>query len=300
MISIKNVTKEFDGGNIALDNLSLDIAENTVVGLIGSNGSGKSTLMRLLSGVYTPEKGEVLIDGENPYNNVKIKSQVFYVPDTPYFIHQSTIMEMARFYKTVHPGFSNERFNYLCKVFPLNLKQRISTMSKGMQRQAALMLALSCMPKYLLLDEAFDGLDPVIRQVLKRLLADAIATNGTTTIIASHNLRELEDLSEQIGLLHKGKLLLNCGLDDIKTRMFKVQVILPDETNMSALSSLDILKCRQQGSLLNMVVRGSRDYIDSEIGKLNPIFFEILPPTLEEVFIYELQGVNYDANIVLQ
>lgn len=299
MININNLSKVFDDGTRALNKINININDGTVFGLIGSNGSGKSTLMRILSGVYTPDGGEALIDGQVPFNNLAVKKQVFYVPDTPYFIHQATLYEMACFYKTVHPSFSDERFEYLSNIFPLNVQQRITNMSKGMQRQAALMLALSCMPKYLLLDEAFDGLDPVIRQVLKRLIADAIATQGTTTIIASHNLRELEDLCDHIGLLHKGDLLLDRTLDELKTTLHKTQIIFSADNIPDLRANFDVLSLHQQGSVFNAVLRGERGEIESKIRGLNPIFFEMLPPTLEEIFIYELQAVNYDYNIIL-
>lgn len=298
MIVTRDLTKKFDNCR-ALDNLSCEIQPGSVFGLVGSNGSGKSTLLRLLAGVYRPDGGQVLMDGRTPFDHPDVKSRVFFLPDTPYFIHQSNLIEMAAFYNRMYPRFSYERFNYLTTVFPIQPKMRIATMSKGMQRQAALMLALSTQPDYLLLDEAFDGLDPVIRSVLKRLLAAGIAEQNMTVVIASHNLRELEDLCDRAGLLHKGKLVFNDELDALKDRLHKVQAAFQPIPEPAAFAGLDILKTEKQGSLLQMVVRGDAQEITDRLQSLNPLFLELLPPTLEEIFIYELEVTGYDVRNIL-
>lgn len=298
MIETKKLVKTFDKFR-ALDDLDCVIQPGSVFGLVGSNGSGKSTLLRLISGVYRPDGGQVLVDGEAPFDHPAIKSRIFFLPDTPYFIHQSNLMEMAAFYARMYEKFSYERFNYLTTIFPIDPKMRIASMSKGMQRQAALMLALSSQPDYLLLDEAFDGLDPVIRTVLKRLLAAGIAEQNLTVVIASHNLRELEDLCDRAGLLHKGRLIFNDELDALKGRLHKVQAAFRPLPGMDAFQGLDILKIEQQGSLLQMVVRGSEEEITARMEPLHPLFLELLPPTLEEIFIYELEVAGYDVRNIL-
>ncbi|MCI8359781.1 MAG: ABC transporter ATP-binding protein, partial [Clostridiales bacterium] len=249
--------------------------------------------------VYRPDGGQVLIDGRTPFDHPDVKSRVFFLPDTPYFIHQANLMEMAAFYHRMYPRFSYERFNYLTTIFPIQPKMRISTMSKGMQRQAALMLALSTQPDYLLLDEAFDGLDPVIRSVLKRLLAAGIAERNMTVVIASHNLRELEDLCDRAGLLHKGKLIFNDELDLLKGRLHKVQAAFRSMPEAAAFAGLEVLQTQRQGSLLQMVVRGEAEEISARIQTLEPLFLELLPPTLEEIFIYELEVAGYDVRNIL-
>ena len=299
MIEINSLTKKFQGGITAVDEMSAYIETGSIYGLVGSNGSGKSTLLRLISGVYKPDNGIVLIDGTSPYENPEVKSRLFFVSDNPYFIHQFNVMEMAKFYKMAYSRFSDERFNYLRSVFPIDPNMRIVNMSKGMQRQAALMLALSVNPDYLLLDEAFDGLDPVIRQVIKRLLADGITEHNMTAIISSHNLRELEDLCDHVGLLHKGKFIFNRELDDVKLTIQKVQGVFNPVPPPEKLKDLNILRITQQGSLLNMIIRGDREEIRQKLNQLNPTFLEMVPPTLEEIFIYELEAADYDVNSIL-
>lgn len=293
MIKTIGLTKKF-GEKKALNDVNLIVNDGAIYGLVGSNGSGKSTLMRLISGVYYADAGVVSVDNETPYNNALLKAKVSYLPDTPFFIHQSNINEMANFYKKMYPSFSSERFEKLSKTFPLDKKARISTMSKGMQRQAALMLCLSTMPKYLLLDEAFDGLDPVMRKVLKSLLAEGVS-DGMTAIIASHNLRDLDELCDNVGLLHEGKLLVNDSIDAIKNGIHKFQVVFNTVPDLSVFENLDILKIEKSGSVVNLAARGDKGEITKFIEGLFPLFVESIPPSFEEVFMYELEANNYDA-----
>lgn len=298
MIEILNLTKRFDE-KIALDAVDFKIPDGTIYGLVGSNGSGKSTLLRLISGVYAPDSGKVLINGKAPLNSPEVKAHICYLADTPYFIHQSNIAEMAKFYSKIYPTFSFEKFNYLSSVFPLDLKAKISTMSKGMQRQAALMLSLSTMPKYLLLDEAFDGLDPVMRKVLKTLLTDG-AAEGMTTIIASHNLRDLDFLCDRVGLLHFGKIIFNDDIDKLKSNVHKIQLAFNLVPDMSVFDSLDVIKTEKIGSLIQLVVRGEEQEILSFLKQLNPIFVEVIDPSFEEIFMYELEVRGYDAENIIK
>ncbi|MBQ1187417.1 MAG: ABC transporter ATP-binding protein [Clostridia bacterium] len=298
MIEFINLTKKF-GTFCAVDEVNAKIADSSIYGLVGSNGSGKSTLLRLLSGVYYPDGGNISVDGFSVFNNPELKKQIFYLPDAPFFFKNANLKEMADFYEGVYNTFDRSRFNYLNEVFPISSTDKIDNMSKGMQRQAALMLALSTNPKYLLLDEAFDGLDPVMRSVLKELLIDGIENNSMTVIIASHNLRELEDLCDHIALIHKGKILFSDSLDEVRGNFHKIQAafkVLPPEIK---LHDLDIIKCEKMGSLLQMVIRGDETAIMEKINSLEPIFAESIEPTLEEIFIYEMEAVGYDIKNLL-
>ena len=298
MIEAINLTKRFEN-KIALDSLNFEIKEGSVYGLVGSNGSGKSTLMRLISGVYTSDGGDILIDGEKPFNNPELKSKICYLPDTPYFIHQSNINEMAKYYAMLYPTFDWERFEYLSSIFPLNKKARIATMSKGMQRQAALMLCLSVRPKYLLLDEAFDGLDPVMRKVLKSLLAEGVS-DGMTAIIASHNLSDLESLCDSVGLLHNGNIVFNEDIDNLKGNVHKVQAVFSMIPDLSVFDELKPMKIEKTGSLIQLVVKGDEKEIKSFLNALVPVFIELVPPSLEEIFVYELEEKGYDFEELLK
>ena len=298
MIEAINLTKRFEN-KIALDSVNFEIKEGSVYGLVGSNGSGKSTLMRLISGVYTSDGGDILIDGEKPFNNPELKSKICYLPDTPYFIHQSNINEMAKYYAMLYPTFDWERFEYLSSIFPLNKKARIATMSKGMQRQAALMLCLSVRPKYLLLDEAFDGLDPVMRKVLKSLLAEGVS-DGMTAIIASHNLSDLESLCDSVGLLHNGNIVFNEDIDNLKGNVHKVQAVFSMIPDLSVFDELKPMKIEKTGSLIQLVVKGDEKEIKSFLNALVPVFIELVPPSLEEIFVYELEEKGYDFEELLK
>jgi len=298
VLEIVNLTKKFEDIT-ALNDVTFNIKEGSIYGLVGSNGSGKSTLLRIISGVYKADVGLCLVDGEESFDNSKVKANICYLPDTPYFIHQSNLNEMRRFYKTLYANFSDERFEQLLKIFPLDRKKRISSMSKGMQRQAALILSLSTKPKYLLLDEAFDGLDPVMRKVLKSLLAEGIS-DGMTAIIASHNLRDLDELCDTVGVVHKGRVLLSDDIDNLKSNIHKVQAIFDRVPDASIFDELNPLSVEKSGSVVQLVVRGDEAEIRSFLNKLFPQFLEILPPTFEEIFMYELEVSGYDANNILE
>ena len=297
MIKAISLTKKFGEKN-ALDNVSFEIPEGSIYGLVGSNGSGKSTFMRLISGVYMSDGGEILVDDQNPFDNSEIKSKICYLPDTPYFIHQSNLNEMMRFYKMLYKDFSIERFEQLLKIFPLDRRARISTMSKGMQRQAALILSISTKPKYLLLDEAFDGLDPIMRKVLKSLLAEGVS-DGMTAIIASHNLRDLDELCDTVGILHNGKILLNDDIENLRSGIHKIQAVFNMVPDISAFEGLDVINIEKSGSVVQLVCRGEEQEIKDYMARLLPHFLEIIPPSFEEIFMYELEVNGYDAKIIL-
>ena len=298
MIKTENLIKKFEE-TVALNAINMEIAEGSIYGLVGSNGSGKSTLLRLISGVYMPDGGKITVDEEEIFDNPQVKAKIVFLGDTPYFLPQSNIDEMANFYNALYPSFSMEIYKKLITEFPLNPKARISAMSKGMQRQAALILAISTQPKFLLLDEAFDGLDPVMRRVLKGLLISGAENNGMTTIISSHNLRELEDLCDRVGLIHNGNIIFNDKIENIKSRLHKVQMAFKDVPEATVFDRLEVLKTERTGSLIQAIIRGNADEIMDYINNLSPLFAECIEPTLEEIFLYELEAIGYDVESII-
>lgn len=298
MIKAVDLVKEFEGKK-ALDSITLEIEDGSIYGLVGSNGSGKSTLLRLISGVYSAEGGKLTVDGVECFNNPIAKSQILFLGDTPYFLPKSTLKEMARFYFNMYPSFDYDTYKYLLTVFPLDENAYLSTFSKGMQRQAALILAISATPRYILLDEAFDGLDVVMRRVLANILMDGVEKRGITAVIASHNLRELEDICDHIGLIHNGKLVMNGSIEGLRGTVHKVQAAFKTVPEISVFNKLDVLKIDKTGSVLQLVVRGNEDEIMSFINKLSPVFAECIEPTLEEMFIFELEVTGYDVKNIL-
>ena len=300
MTEIKNVTKKFDKLT-ALKEVSATIEEGHVFGLIGTNGAGKSTLMRSICGVYRPDEGEVLVDGEPVYENPAAKAKLFYISDDQYFFPNGTPMDMVRYYQTIYPQFHTERFASLMEILKLDSKRKINTFSKGMRKQLSVMLGISAGTKYLLCDETFDGLDPVIRQAIKRLFIQEIEENGLTPIIASHNLRELEDICEHVGLLHAGGILFSKDLDDMKLGMFKLQCVLRSQEQINTIAArFPILKQEQRGMLTTLTLRGEAKDITGLQLELNPVFWELLPLTLEEIFISEMEVKGYDFEKLYQ
>lgn len=298
MIRTTALTKRFDSFT-ALDAFSTTIPDGSVYGLVGSNGSGKSTLLRLISGIYEPDGGAVEIDGLEPFENPAAKQQVFHVSDDLYFLPQSNMNEMAKFYRSIYAGFREETYLEMCSRFPIDPKKRINTFSKGMKRQVALILALACNPRVLLLDEAFDGLDPIIRGALRKILADQVFERRMTVLIASHNLRELEDICDLMGLLHQGKIVFERDIDAVKLGFCKVQAGFKAPPAQEALQQLNIMRLDQVGSVLSLIVRGNSEEILSYMNTLEPMFVETVPLTLEEVFIYEMEAVGYDFNKII-
>ncbi len=299
MITGSNVFKKFEN-KVALDKISFKIEDGCIYGLVGSNGSGKSTLLRLISGVYRVDDGEICVDGIPAFDNPLIKSQIAFLGDTPYFLPQSNLSDMARFYASLYPDFSYDEYNRLLSIFPLDPKARLSTFSKGMQRQASLILLLSTKPRYILLDEAFDGLDVVMRKVLGNILMDGVEKSGITAIIASHNLRELESLCDHIGLIHEGKMIMDGAIEGIRDKIHKIQVAFSSVPETKIFEKLDIIKLERTGSLVQIIARGERKEILDYINGLCPLFAECIEPTLEEMFMYELEVTGYDVKNILE
>ncbi len=298
MIEARGLVKNF-GKRTALDRMTFRIGGKSVFGLVGSNGAGKSTFLRTVAGIYRPDAGKLLVDGEEPFENSGIKARIFFIPDYPYFFPQADLSEMGRFFSRIYPHWDWKCFREMNRIFQLGEKTRISDMSKGMQRQAALICAFSAKPDYLLLDEIFDGLDPVMRQLLKKLVSEEISARGMTAVIASHDLRELEDLCDHIGLFHRGGVLLEEDLDELRLGVCKVQAVFRPMPNRSEFKPLDIIRWETHGSLLNLVVRAGKEKVLARLNSMNPVFVEVLPLTLEEVFISEMEVAGYDIENIL-
>ena len=297
MLKANDLVKRF-GDTIALDGLNTEIGRGCIYGLVGPNGSGKSTLMRLMCGVYRPDGGSITLEGEPVFENIAAKDRILYLSDDLYFPPKSTVEELAAFYRGLYSGFSAETYQKLCGCFPLEVKKSLSTFSKGQRRQAALLAALCCHADYLLLDEAFDGLDPVIRLMVKKLLAEEIAERGATVVISSHNLRELEDLCDQIGLLSAGRLLFEKDIDVLKLGFCRVQAAYDHPVDWEA-TGLSILDKKERGKLVSLLVRGTAEETLAVLEAQRPLFAEALPMTLEEVFIGEMEAVGYDYSNIL-
>lgn len=298
MIQISNITKYYDKVK-SLDSVTATVKAGSIFGLVGSNGSGKSTLLRIMSGIFRADGGEVLYDGENVYENVKLKNKLVYLSDDQYFLSSSTINDMADLYASIYADFSREDYARLLDLFGLDRFRKISTFSKGMQKQTAILLGLSARPQYLLCDETFDGLDPVMRRMVKRLFADAVESRGMTAIIASHNLRELEDICDHIGLLHKGGILFENEIDSLKENIYTAQAAFSRKIEIEEIARLGTVSIQQRGSMVTAVIRGSEDEVRAKMQTLAPDFLEIIPLTLEEIFISEMEERGYDYSKIV-
>ena len=298
MLEAKNVVKTFDGFR-ALDGLTMTVPKGAVYGLVGPNGAGKSTIIRHLAGIYRQDSGEVLLDGQPVYESPAVKRRMTVIGDDWYYFPQANIREMARFFAGMYPAFSWERYGKLKQVFPLDEKMMLRRMSKGMQKQAAFWLTVCCMPEYLILDEPVDGLDPVMRRQVWSLLLGDVAERGTTVLVSSHNLRELEDVCDHVGILNKGRVLLERSLSDLQDNTVKLQVAYQGVTEPVLPAELNILHRSHVGRVYTYIVRGSSEEILRRMQITEPVLLESIPLTLEEIFIYELGGVEYAAKDIL-
>lgn len=301
MIEIKNLSKSFQKFK-ALEDVSLAIPDGSIFGLVGANGAGKSTLFRILSGVYLQDDGVVLIDSEEVYENVPVKEMVHFVADELYFLPGASLKRMASFYNGVYKSFDMKRFEALTETFGLNLKKPIQSFSKGMKRQAAIILALSCCPRYLFLDETFDGLDPVIRNLVKSVICQYVEEDGMSVVVSSHSLKELEGLCDNLGLLYGGKLVFTSNVEDIQSSFFKIQVAFSYEYNENEFEGINVLKYSRQGVVSNLIVKGDRDETFSFMKEKEPVILEMVPMSLEEVFTYELGalGYSFDTDLLVE
>ena len=292
MLELKNVTKTFDGFT-ALEDLCMSVPKGAVYGLVGPNGAGKSTAIRLLTGVYRPDSGEITMEGAPIYENPAAKARIGYIPDDIFFFPSATMEDMRRFYKGIYPGFDDALFEKLFEVFQLPRKGQIRRFSKGMQKQAAFHLSICTRPDVLVLDEPVDGLDPVMRRQVWSLILSDVAQRDTTVLISSHNLRELEDICDHVGIMDHGKMLLERSLADMQGSTVKVQMV------GDAPAGLEILHTATSGRLNTFVVRGDGETVKKLVEQTGTPYFDILPLSLEEIFIYELGGVNYEVKNIL-
>ena len=293
MLELRNITKTF-GKFKALDDLSMTVPQGSVYGLVGPNGAGKSTAIRHMTGVYRPDHGTVTVNGQPVYENPAVKETIGYIPDEIFFFPSATLEDMRKFYKGIYPRFDDALFDRLYEVFQLPQKGQIRRFSKGMQKQAAFHLAICTRPDLLILDEPVDGLDPVMRRQVWSLLLSDVAQRETTVLISSHNLRELEDICDHVGIMDHGKMLLERSLADMQGNTVKLQLVgeAPD--------GLEILHEAASGRLKTLVVRGTSEEVTAKVQAVNPAYFDVLPLSLEEIFIYEMGGVDYEVkNIVL-
>lgn len=298
MIEARGLSKSF-GSFKALDNLNVHVKEASVYGLLGPNGAGKTTLIKHIMGLYRPDEGTVLVGGKPVYENTEMKSSIVYIPDELYFFSLYSIEDTARFYSTIYPSWDWDRYECLKQVFPIDPKKKIIRLSKGMQKQVAFWLGICQMPRLMVLDEPVDGLDPIMRKKVWSLVLQDVSERNTSVLVSSHNLRELEDVCDHIGILHNGKVVVESELDNLKSDIHKIQVAYPGEIPAQLLEEIKILHRSQHGSVLMLIVKGNRERVLSSLKKTNPVIMDILPLTLEEVFIYELGGMGYGIQNVI-
>lgn len=291
MIEVRNVVKEFDGFH-ALDGATLTVPNGAIYGLVGPNGAGKSTLIRHLTGIFRQNSGEILFDGQPVWENPAVKEKIVSIPDDWYFFLQSNVRDMMRFYRGFYPKFDMDRYEKGKKLFEIDEKRTIRHLSKGMQKQVAFWLTMCCVPDYLVLDEPVDGLDPVMRRQVWGLIMDDVSQRGTTVLVSSHNLRELEDVCDHVGIINKGKVMLEHSLSELQENTVKIQAVFQDGA-VGLPEDLDVLNRSSVGRVQTLIVRGHAEEIKTKIAALSPLFMDVVPLTLEEIFIYELGGVGY-------
>ena len=295
MIKITNLSKKYDNDYV-LDNLNCNIKDNCIYGLVGANGAGKSTLLRLINSVFIPDKGSIKVDGEEVFENEKIKQKMVFVSDDLFFYPSYTLLDTAKYYQALYKDFDMEYLKELASLFKLDLNKKISTFSKGMKRQCALICAICTNAKYMFFDETFDGLDPIVRNTMKKIIAKVMEDKKTTIIMTSHNLRELEDICDNLGLLYKGGILFESDIDSLKTNMFKVQICLKEDFDKDTFKDLDILSYKKVGSIATLIIKDKDNKSKKKLEKLNPIILDYLSLTLEEIFIYEMEALGYEFN----
>ncbi len=292
MIKVENVEKYY-GKIKALNGVSLTVKDGSIYGLIGTNGSGKSTVLRAMAGIFRAEKGKIEIDGENIYENPILKRRIVYISDDQFIIPSSTAEDVKDFYKNMYPNFDTEKFNKLTDRFSLDRKRQITGFSKGMKKQLDIISAVSSRPDYIYLDETFDGLDPVVREEVKRMLAYESAERGMSSVIASHNLREIEDICDAISLLHKGNVVISNDIDSIKTEYIKIQAIFTEEKTEEDFKELSVVNLSRSGSFYTIIARSDSFLAEHIVKSFSPVFYEVIPLTLEEVFITEMEEKGY-------
>lgn len=294
MLKIHTLSKRL-GSNLVLNDLNMTVKKGSIYGLIGPNGAGKSTLLRCIAGIYKPDLGCVTIQDEKVYDNAALKSEIMLLSDDPYYFYQATIGDMKEFYKVWYPSLDEEVYHKYLEIFQLDPSKAINDFSKGMKRQAFIILALAIAPKLLLLDEAFDGLDPMMRLTFKKAIADMLEEKEMTVIISSHNLKEMEDICDSFGILDEGKIMTGGNMDEEKENLHKIQLAFRDEVDKELFHELDLLSCKITSRVVNLVVRGNIDKITNYLNSLNPLMMEVLNVSLDELFIYEMYEKGYGS-----
>ncbi len=298
MIKAKGIVKTF-GDFCALDGFDMSVKKGSIYGLIGPNGAGKTTIINHLMGVLKADSGEILIDGEPVWENSQLKQKVLCINDDWYFYPSFSVKEMARFYENMYEGFNRERYEALGKILEIEENRQIRRLSKGMKKQVAFRIVLSCMPEVLILDEPLDGLDPVMRKQIMNVIISDVAEREMTVLVSSHNLRELEDICDYVGIIHDGKMVIEKPLDDLKGNIQKVQMVFRDDLNEELKAKLDILHLAKTGSVYTAIIRGDAKEIEKTVKEYSPVIFDKVSLTLEEVFIYELGGLGYDLKQII-
>lgn len=295
MIKIDKLCKKYDKDYVLKD-LSCSIKDNSIYGLVGANGSGKSTLLRIIMGIYEADSGVISVDDESVYDNEILKQRMVFIPDDLFFYPGYTLLDTAKYYQSMYKNFDMEYLKELASMFNLNLNKKISTFSKGMKRQCALICAIATNCDYMFFDETFDGLDPVIRNTMKKVLISQMNKKNTTIIMTSHNLRELEDICDNLGLLYKGGILFESEIDTIKTNMYKVQISFDKNFDKDDFSDFDVLSFKKQGSVATIIIKDPDGVCRKKLEKMSPLILDYLTLTLEEVFIYEMEALGYEFN----
>lgn len=297
MMELKKVTMQFEDFT-ALSDLDLTVSKGSAFGLLGSNGAGKSTILRLLAGIYKQSSGSVMVEGKPVFDQISVKQRIFFINDETVQFNGYNLMELKNYYKRFYENFSEELFEKLRETVKLPLNKKLSQFSKGMKRQAIMIVGLACQTDYLLMDEAFDGLDPTMRLIVKKMLVDAMIDRELTTIISSHNLKEIGEICDMVALIHQGKVVFTKELNQIGDQIHKIQVAFSHPKIANDFSSLNVLHYEANGSVINMIVRGEKVTIRKNIEAMNPIVFDRVPLTLEEIFIYEMEGLGYDSTCI--
>ena len=299
MIEVQNVVKTFEGFR-ALDGLTMTVPDGSIYGLVGPNGAGKSTILRHITGIYRQDEGKVLVAGEPVYENPAVKARMASIPDELYYFLSASTRDMMRFYRGFYPRFDQKRYEALKDIFTLvDEKQPIRRLSKGMQKQSAFWLSLCCRPDLLVLDEPVDGLDPVMRRQVWSLLMSDVAEHGTTVLVSSHNLRELEDVCDHVGILSHGRVLVERGLSDLQENVVKMQVVFQEKELPKLPDDLEVLHVSQVGRIHTLIIRGNATEVTNRLAVYAPILMDALPLTLEEIFIYELGGEDYEVRDIV-
>lgn len=293
MIKVDRVSKKYDN-DFVLNNLSFNIKDNCIYGLVGANGAGKSTLLRIIMGIFDANMGSVTIDGEEVSHNVKLKQKMVFIPDDLFFYPGYTLIDMAKYYQSMYDEFDMDYFRELAKLLKLKENVKISNFSKGMKRQCALICAIATNADYMFFDETFDGLDPVIRNVMKKIIVKQMNKKKTTIVMTNHNLRELEDVCDNLGLLYQGGILFESDIDTIKTNMYKVQISLKGDFDKDDFSDIDLLSYKKNGSVATLIIKDVDNTSKKKLAKKNPIILDYLNLTLEEIFIYEMEAMGYE------